>query len=178
MIHKKEAVTFGGNCQIPKDVYTVRVMDCSKSKSSKGNDMAVTKIEIVSPEEIELLGKRYSIAGRQHTIYNVLNSEESWGTGRFIDGLTKAGFDFDKFGADGDLDDSNLKAVNGFCFCMLLSSAEDIARHEPTPEQVAKKEPGSPILNEDGKQISMGWRINGGWQNVTGPASQEPNRPY
>ena len=178
-IYKKEEVNYGGSCELPKDRYTVRIVSVTKKQSSTNKPMAIFKVEIVAPEQVTINGLPHNIGGRQFAFNQMLDPVEDYGVGRLIAGLERAGFDFSVFEADGALDDDKLPKLNGFCFDMILGSRPRYAQRPPSEaEKVAGKKEYIDILDASGKRIMMGYEVTGGFADVVGPASVNPENSY
>ena len=170
MLYQKDEVVFGGNCMIPPGVYNAKITKAEKGTSKAGKPKIVLSLEIVSPEQVEFAGTKYNIAGRKFSIHQPMQRDESWGAGKLLSALDKSQFDLYKMNDEGVFDDDKLGALVGHTMLMTLDSAPNIKRYALTEEDIAAGQTqGKPMLDGEGKEISLGWNINADLANVVGP---------
>lgn len=162
--YNRADVVQGGNFELPRNRYRVRIVGTSFGKSSGGHDMTTLKCEIIEPEFIMVDGKEAPIAGRKFSAWLMHVPDEPWGQSRVFEFCDKLGVDV------GDDYDTGLhkEYFHGMEFDWILSSKEDIKRQERKPGQKV----GDPILDGEGKEISNGWSVTAQLDDV--PAKCNP----
>lgn len=169
-IIKRDEVVFGGNCKIPQGVYTVRINKAEKGMSKAQKPKVVLSFEIISPEQVEFAGAKYGIAGRKFTVHQPMQRDESWGASKLFAALDKSKFDYYTMNDEGEFDDDKLHKLVGHTMLMVLDSEPNTKRFALTEEDIsAGLTQGKPMLDGEGKEISLGWSINANLDNVVGP---------
>lgn len=150
-VYRRSDVVKGGQFEIPKDLYRVRVLNSSFGTSSGGHPMTTLKMEIIHPESIVVNGEDKMLAGRKFSVWLMHNPDEQWGQARVFDFCDKLGIDV------GDDYDPSLhkEYFVGMEFDAILRSEENVKRKDRQPGQ----KQGDPILDGEGKPISVGWNI-------------------
>lgn len=145
---------YNNNLQLPRDNYVIRCTEESFGPSkSSGNPMATLNFEIDSPEEVEIAGVRYTVAGaRVSPVYlSTLGKNESGEVDadktaksreRFVAMLTNFGLPTDNINWDNPTLGFKGKLVHA-----LLYSDESEQRKTPTKEQMARGQQGDILLH-------------------------------
>jgi hypothetical protein len=155
----KREVTLNKDVKLPRERYAVRIIE-EKFEVSKtsGNPMIVLTGEIVAPETFvnPADGTAITISGvKLRPKYVVLSSNESpekaqANFDRYSDLREKLGVPIGEEGVDIN---NPPKVFEGLIIDAICSGKEYSPRKDPTPEQRAKKQMGSPINGPDGKPI-------------------------
>lgn len=149
--------------QLPRNRYAIRFIEQKFAPASSGNPMVTLVAEIVSPETIvsPFTGETLEISGSKvKPSYMVLAVKGQDGkfdmkatqeaVTRYADFRHKCGLDVPDEGIDYENPTLDFKGV---VVDAILDAEEFIQRQTPTPEQRAKNEQGSPILDNDGKEM-------------------------
>jgi hypothetical protein len=183
-IISKSDLVMGDNSPLTKDRYTVRVLEAVIKPTKKGDSALNTKVEIVSPKTINVGGTTYNCAGRRfYLMPNLIDPSVAWGLGQIQAALEKSEFDFQKFGAGGDIDTDRFGCLVGHEMDMVLQTVEDYMTREATAAEVASgaAQPGGKVnlLDTKGQPILRAYAVVGnngknvGWADVIGAASGE-----
>lgn len=185
----KNEVILGGRTPLPEGIYGVEIVSAKVEVGRKEGARETLRIEakIISPEIIEVAGNNHSLVGRQvYFMPCLIDSSVEYGLGVIIKGLNTSQFNFEKFGAGGDIDTDNFKCLVGHKMQMHLSSYEDILTREATVSEL-QADPTKrryPLKDLKGNPISNGWKIcssrkskeeakSPGWDDVVGPFDTE-----
>lgn len=155
----KRETNLNPSIELPRDRYAVRIKEETfEISKSKGNPMVVLIPEIVSPDHIinPVDGGRVNIAGVElKKMYLTLSSKEGSDKSQkcidmYCDIREKFG---EPVGEDGVDINNPPKVFKGKVVDCICGSEEFIQRKKPTAEQLAKNQPGDPILDQNGNQI-------------------------
>lgn len=168
--------------RFPRKRVTLRVTEEEFTTSrNSGNLMLVRKLEIVLPETINVDGAEYNIAGQEVTQYVVLRNldpvtkerdeeKSSRSIARFLEERRLLGLPAD------EVDDENPPLdLTSMLIDAVVSCDESVSREEPTPEQRAKKELGTPIKDAQGNDLKV-YRLK--VEQLLGRSTAEVNKPY
>jgi hypothetical protein len=181
----KNEIILGGRSGLPEGIYGVEIKSAEVKVGQKENARPTLRIEaeIIAPLSIEVAGETHKVAGRKVFFMPCLvDPSLDYGLGVIIKGLQVSGFPFEKFGADGDVDDEKFHVLAGHKMQMHLSSYEDVLTRAATQAEL-RADPSKtrhPLKDLNGNVISHGWKIcsptkskgeyqSPGWQNVVGP---------
>lgn len=182
----KRETNLNPSIELPRDRYAVRIKEETFEISKRsGNPMIVLTPELVSPDSFvnPVDGSKVNIAGVElKKMYLTLSSKEG-------PEKSQKCFDMysdmrDKFGepiGEEGVDINNPpKTFKGKVVDAICASEEFIQRKNPTADQVAKGQPGDPILDQNGNQIKSYFAYV---VNVLGLANGDAvaaagNRPY
>jgi len=152
-----------------KEVLTLRCKDYSYGKSRGGNDQITLVTEIIKPEDVELDGVKYVLAGQEITFYLGLSDEVR---GKAKSSPMAAFKEFHtKLGLPMEIDTDNLP-YEGLCFEFYGQTQEQVVQR---PGPGGKFEP---VLGEDGKPRTLGWQWSNYLSNVIGPSSLSTNEAF
>ena len=180
--YTNEEVVFGTNCALPTDTYVLR-MSMERKKSSAGNPMVVTSLEIVEPTSVEVLGKKYATGGQKTSpIFTVLDPSMGF-MAQMIEGLRRADLDPKVVQdlAEGEIfsdEPEDLAKYNNKCLRMTVDSQPRKAMRRPTPEEKAAGIKSEPLKNPDGSEVVLGYQLSTDWTRVVGPALKDDGTPY
>lgn len=158
-IKSSEMATNAGGW-IPEMLYRVRCIGTAFTKeNSSKQPMTTLKCEIIDPEKTTVDGKEVVLAGRPFQMFLIHNvSRTGWASQEQVMEFCK------KLGIETGVDDRgepeydtdlHKEYYHGMEWDMVLSCEEQIRRH---PRQPGEKE-GKPILDGEGKEISMGFQV-------------------
>ncbi len=165
----------GGKGYIPTQTYRVRCIGTKLSKSSSNFPMTTLDCEIIEPETLTLSGTEVTVAGRTFQLYLIHNpGKVGWASQDQV-------FEFcEKIAADLPVNPETSRPryktedhrayYLGREFDIVLQSEEQIKRLPPKPGQ--KFGQGDPVLDGEGKPISLGYRITANPDDV--PANCHP----
>lgn len=185
--YKTDEVVRGLETAFESDTFTVRITKNSKGKSSAGNPMLTTEIEIVDPPTAKAVGStaRVALAGQKVRLFGMLNPGESWGLAKLITGLKTAGLaPQEVMGLPKDVEfDDDAQLLNNYVgktFRMILQCEARPLMSTLTPEQKAAGEKPVQLKDQAGKPLTNGYQIKADWQQVVGPAGVEagPNQNW
>lgn len=175
---------FANNVFLPAQTYRVCCTKSELGKSRKGNPMITLTAEIIEPEVIENDGKEVRITGQTFQIWLTLvpwlvgkqresNMAQVW---KFCDkvGVTDMCELNPESGAPDFDAERHEEYFKGLEWDMPLSSVPRTKRMKQTPEQKAKGEPGTPILDGEGNEIQDGWDIEARLEDT--PPDPRPSR--
>lgn len=182
-------IILGGKTQLPEGTYGVMIETAEVKVGQKANARPTLRVscKIIAPESIEVAGETHSISGRKFDLMpNLIDPSVDYGLGKILQGLKSSGFDFGKFGADGEVDDEKFHVLTGHKMQMHLSSYEDVRYRDANPAELAADPTKKrvPLKDLDGQVISGGWKIcsprlnkgehvSPGWEDVVGPCNVE-----
>jgi len=140
--------------KLPMDNYVARCIEESFGPSkSTGNPMITLEFEVASPEEVDIAGEKVGVAGIKlkyyATTFNPNDAEKSNKCReRLVGTPSKKGL-YQLFGLDpaGFNPENPALGFKGKLVHVRLTSDEQAARKDPTPEQVKKGEQGDVIKN-------------------------------
>jgi len=127
----------------PRDNFVLRCIEESLEQSSKGNAMIKLVFEVDRPEEVEINGDTFNVAGARSTGYYVLKVTDGDGAvdtektenaqGRIRELYEKFGLPSDNI----DFDNPQLGFKGKLQWALLYADAQE-QRKSPTKEQLAK----------------------------------------
>lgn len=141
------------NSEIPSQIYRVRIIGTSLKSSSSGNPMTTLIGEIIEPDKVEIDGQLRNVAGRQFQLYLMHVPDKAWGQGTVLQFCGRLGLDVGEF-YDTEL---HSEYFLGMEFDMPISCERDIKRFERKPGEKL----GQPMLDGEGNEILVGYRLNG-----------------
>ncbi len=158
-VKKASDVVASGNVEIPRDRYTLRVVDAKHGISRAGNNQITLECEVVGDQPIEYKGRKVMIGGKKVRYYLPLNDD------RLGDVIGEGcGSVHDKLGLPLEIDTEapDTQQYVGLVFDAILESREKKA--------MKKNEDGSyaAILDADGKEIVQGHEINAQLNDILG----------
>lgn len=185
----KNEIILGGKSPLPEGIYGVEILSAEVKVGQKEGARPTLRVEaqIIAPLTVEVAGEVHKVAGRKVFFMPCLiDPSLDYGLGVIIKGLQISGFDFQKFGADGDINDEKFHVLAGHKMQMHLSSYEDVLTRAATSAEL-REDPSKtrlPLRDLNGQLISHGWKIcsptkskgeyqSPGWQNVVGPCSED-----
>ncbi len=179
----KRATGLNKRIKLPRNRYTIRIVEEKFEISKAGNPMLVLTPEIVAPDTFTnpVDGSTVNISGTKlKPVYVTLavagdDKKSQAMFDRYSDLRDKAGKPIDK---DVGVDVNNPpKALEGVLFDAMCDGKEYTQNQDPTPAQAAKGERGAPILDADGKPMK-GYSCE--VVEILGPAdpSIAGSRPY
>lgn len=185
----KSEIILGGRTQLPTGIYGVMLetVEVKTGQKEGARPTLRVKCKIIAPLTIEVAGETHNIAGRTFDMMpNLIDPSVEYGLGKIVQGLQVSGFDFEKFGAGGDIDDEKFHVLTGHKMQMSLSSYEAVKNRPATPEELAANPAERYIPQRDlkGNVITAGWficspvmqkgqHVSAGWQDVVGPCDVE-----
>ncbi len=185
----RNEIILGGRTQLPPGIYGVMIKTVEVKTGTREGARPTLRVtcKIIAPETITVAGETHSIVGREFDMMpNLIDPSVEYGMGKIIQGLTVSNFDFEKFGAGGNVDDEKFHVLTGHKMQMALSSYEGVRKREATPEELRANptQKKVPLLDLNGKIISNGWfvcspnkqkdeHVSAGWQDVVGPCDVE-----
>lgn len=146
---------------IPEGLYRARCVGTKfVEHNGSGQPMTTLDCEIIEPEKVSIDGADVIVAGRQFKLYLIHNMERTgWAsqeqTMEFASKLDIQ-METDENGEAVYDTDLHKEYYHGREFDIVLSCEEEVKRRERKPGQKV----GDPILDGEGKEISMGWRIS------------------
>lgn len=175
MRYTKSDIVLGGYGPLPLGTYTVRCLEAKKSETNAGKPCLKAKWEIIAPSEVEVAGKKYTIAGRKFdTMPNLLDPSVSYGMGSISEALERGQFDMTKFNPEGEIDDDAFFVLQGWTVDMELHTEESFKTRPPTPEEVAAGadlKTRVDIVDGAGDKVSQGHYVRARMQDIVGPGS-------
>lgn len=162
----KENVVMPYNNKIPfpQDRFLCQFIEEKFAPSQKGAPMVTIEAQVVAPEAVEVNGAMVNVAGTRYMyLYFPLKvkseSGEGWdeektkkAQGRYLAFLDAMGIDTSNVDDEKPLETA---AVKGMYADLMLGSDEQEYLKAPTPEQKAKNQPGSPVLDANNKPIKQ-----------------------
>lgn len=174
---KKSDIIQTGNFRLPKDRYKCAVKEAKGGRSKKNNYMITLTCEICEPDEVvdRVTGERYSVAGKEFTMYVVHTAKSAESILKFRHKLDLPAEEVlvDDEIIDGQNEPNASEYVNK-TFAAILEGEEIKARYDAKPGQ----DYGDEILDEDGNPTVTGYRINAGLNSVVGPAKLTRPRAF
>ena len=179
MAFKKSEVVRGLDKPFPSTSCTVRITAMEKTRSSAGNPMVTTDIEIVAPQVISHAGDTIQLAGLTGRLFGMLDPTSPYGLAKLLGALERAQLDpaeiqglgeDELFEAD---DPAKLRAFIGKTFQITLTCKPRVTMRQPTPEERAAGVKPEPLKDKQGKELTAGNQLDCDWGNVTGPAVDE-----
>ena len=179
--YAKSDIIMGGLGPLPLDSYTVKCIaakkDMTKGNAEKGKPpqpAAYLEFEIVAPNQVDVGGTKYLIAGRKFkTMPCVLDPSVPWGLGQLQGALDRSGFDMSAFNPECELDDDMLNVLVGWTCQMELHTEESFKMRPVTPDEIeagAAANTKVPMTDGNGERISNGHWIQASLDKVRGPA--------
>lgn len=161
---------YTGEAPLPYGLYRLHVKQASFGPSkSSGSPMITLVCEVISPEEILTPEeKTYRIAGLEVIYYFVITESQS---GKVRKAFEKLGVLSVLGRIDTDSPETPIAVAQAFdklTFSAILFAVEDVKRLLPTLAQRAARQPGSPILDDDGKPVKLGWDIKANMDDILG----------
>jgi len=182
-----------GDVQLPYDRYRLKVREATFGPSkSSGNPMTTLICEIIAPETIESAdGKTFAVAGKEVRYYLPYTDSMLGRCAEMLRKLEVLDKDFSYLDSEGneqiahinsqqfDTDNVPTAPFKNLSFDAILWSQEKVKRRMPSPEQRAKGQLGDPLLDENGKEIKLGWETVATLDNIIGnPAWEDASNPY
>jgi hypothetical protein len=172
--YKADEVVRGLDTPFPTNNFTVRITKMEKGRSSAGNPMITTDIEIVDPQYVEAGSAKIQTAGMTAKLYGMLDPSNPYGLSKMIGALKRAGLDpvVEQGLDEGELFDDDPAALKPFVgkkFQMTLGCKPRVQMRYPTPEEKAAGTKPTPLKTATGQDIVSGFQMEADWSNVTGP---------
>lgn len=169
------------NIPFPLDNYIVRCTDEEFGRSSKDNPMITLKFEIDRPEEVDIGGEMYNVAGARTVpmwiptqVYEEgeLNAEKSANAKERLAELYR------QFGMAGtEVNPENpVLGFKGRLVHVRAHGRKEEQRKAPTPEQKKRGEQGDLLKNPITGEPSIRYSI--AISEIFGPAEGDTNKPY
>jgi len=180
----RSEIILGGRIQIPEGIYGVEIVAAEVKIGQKEGARPTLRVDaiIIEPSSVVVGGHTHQVIGRKFQFMPCLiDSSVDYGLGAIIQGLQTSNFNFDKFGADGEVDTEKFHVLSGHRMQMHLSSYEDV-KSRPATDDELRANPTQrrvPLKDLHGNTISGGWFVcspkkskgefvSPGWADVIG----------
>ena len=173
--YKKEEVVRGLDKPFASENFVVRITKMEKTRSSAGNPMVTTDVEIVEPATVKAGSDIIQTAGLSGRLFGMLDPGNPLGLSKLVGALERAGLapaEVQGLGDDDVFDDEpdKLRLYVGKTFRMTISCKPRLVMRNPTPEEARAGVKRTPMKDENGKELTAGNQLDLDWGNVTGPA--------
>lgn len=168
-VYNKSDAVASGNISLPRNRYTLRVLEANFKPSSKGNPMVELQCEVLHQNKETIIedmnGQKIDISGTRVRYYIVFSPGS---LSIAFDALTKFGYAEPTI----DTDNFDCKWLVGKVFDAILQS-----RQEPQRQQGKGGKLGEPILDGEGKQILRNV-VDAQLTNILKLNDDDGGRPY
>lgn len=168
---KRSDIIRTGNVEIPLDRYSARIKKCVAGESKRsGNPMLSWECEIVWDKLLEVNGEKYDINGIEFSIHQPYDDGD--GQGKILDFNAKLGLPEEL-----NTEAPNTVQYDGKLVDLILKSERQVKRKAPTDAQKKAGQPGDPIKDAAGKEVSLGFQVQAWLTDVLGLSMTQVKEP-